>query len=1066
MHRSLAMLATGPLVALLLLWSRTGAAVERPAYDCQFTDLPVTVDGRLDEPAWREAAVIDRFSLPWLGDHATQARKGTRARLLWDREHLYLAVDMDDDLKADVKEHDGGTSTDDSIALVLKPSDTDPGSYAFQLTPANVGLDIFFPRRGQAERSAAERRFHVTAAATVRGTIDRRDDRDEGWTVEMRIPWIDLLPTGGRPEPGDEWRFTLCRSDHDASLAEPEVSTAAPLKSPPQENFDHEAEEYAVLRFGTPRPQSGGPAYGIGRYVPLTTNKVVGAPEPPPPYVVEPAFPGAVMDAPIVVAAQPGSDLLLVATEPAWGLPSKLVRTRGPPAAFEPETLIEVDDPERALGTVHYSITFHPDFATNGWVFIGANGRRRPDDADPRRGQPGVAERMTRITRYRIDPRPPYTFHADSARLIIEWDSNGHDGGDMAFGADGMLYVTSGDGTSDSDGDLAGQDLGRLRAKVLRIDVDHPEAQTRPAGQAYLIPPDNPFVGQEGVRPETWAYGLRNPWRITCDRPTGQIWVGNNGQDLWEQVYLVERGANYGWSIVEGGHPFAIERKPGPHPIAKPTLEHSHAEARSLTGGLVYRGDAFPELEGCYLYGDYLTGRIWAARHDGERVVRHDLLADTTLQITSFCVDARGEILISDHQAEEKGGIYRLARRPRATAAPHPFPTRLSESGLFAKLREHAMAPGVLPYAVNSPLWSDGTHKVRFLALPARVDDDGTASPAPIDVTDSNGWKFPDGTVLVKSFAIDEREGDPASRRWIETRFMLKEAGDWAGYSYEWNDEQTDGLLVEAAGKDRAFAIRSSAAPDGTRTLAWRYPSRAECMVCHSRAANFALGLCTVQLNRDFDYDAVLGPGHAAANQLRSWEHLGMLRSSQWGDAISQHRAAIDRDLPEELTGPDRHRAIEAALARLTAPLDPKGTGLRSRHSRLLARAPEATNRLADPHDASTDLAARARSYLQSNCSSCHQPAGGGNAMFNALYRGAFHETPLEKAGLVGATPMHHTFDIPEARLVAAGSPERSIVLSRMSRRGPGQMPQLATTIVDERALDLVRRWIESLPTE
>lgn len=1054
------------LILLVVTNSDSGSAAPSAApYDCRFTEHSITIDGRLDEPAWQDAAVINRFSLPWLAPDDPPATKATRARLLWDREHLYVAADMDDgDLYANVREHDGPTWNNDVFEVFLKPAVENPGYYEFHVTPNNTQFDLFLPRRGHVERFRRGREFHITSAVAVRGTLDRWDDRDDGWTVEMRIPWSDLMPTGGRPEPGAEWRFALCRYDFDVGSEKPELSTSAPLGSLPHPDFHH-FEDYAPIRFGGPDERVGGRPFGIPRYVPVTTGKVVGTPDQPPPYTVEGVYPNAIMDAAIVVAAQPGTDLLLVATEPSWGLPSQILRVKNGPAPFEPETLLGVDHPERHSGTVHYSITFHPEFATNGYVFIGSNGPRRPGDTDPRSGQPGVADRMTRITRYRIDPRPPHTFYPDTARVIIAWDSNGHDGGDTAFGPDGMLYVTSGDGTSDSDADLAGQDLAQLRAKVLRIDVDHPDADRKPEGQAYLVPPDNPFVGQPGVRPETWAYGLRNPWRITCDRHTGQIWVGNNGQDLWEQVYLLERGANYGWSLFEGSHPFAKDRRPGPHPITPPTFEHSHAEARSLTGGVVYHGDVFPELRGCYLYGDYLTGRIWAGRHDGQRVLRHELIADTTLQITSFCVSALGEILISDHQAEQKGGIFRLTRRPQASVGASTFPRRLSESGLFASVTEHAMAPGVIPYGVNSPFWSDGTHKVRFLALPPRRDEAGRVVPDPIDVTNENGWRFPDGTVLVKSFAIERDEGIPATRQWIETRFMLKEAGEWAGYSYEWNAEQTDAVLVDAAGKDHAFAIRTAdlaTHPDGVKTLRWRYPSRVECMVCHSRASNFVLGLCTVQLNRDFDYAAVLGTGHAPDNQLRTLEHLGMLRSNWWSDAVAAFHGQLPAG-PEDETRSDKDRRVKEATARWIAPLDGNDKTIPSRRSQLLRKAPAATNRLVDPLDSTHDLASRARSYLHSNCSSCHQPSGGGNAMFSLLYRSAFREPELSQQRLIDERPMHHTFGLPEARIIAAGDPARSVLYSRISRRGPGQMPQLATNVVDEKGLAVVREWIESL---
>jgi glucose/arabinose dehydrogenase len=149
-------------------------------------------------------------------------------------------------------------------------------------------------------------------------------------------------------------------------------------------------------------------------------------------------------------------------------------------------------------------------------------------------------------------------------------------------------------------------------AKVLRIDVDHPHD-----GRHYSVPTDNPFVGVEGARPETWAYGFRNPWRMSVDPRTGHLWVGNNGQDLWEQIYLVERGANYGWSVYEGGQIFYANRQLGPTPVSKPTFDHPHSEARSMTGGVVYYGGKHPELQGAYIYGDYSTGKIWAAKVEG-----------------------------------------------------------------------------------------------------------------------------------------------------------------------------------------------------------------------------------------------------------------------------------------------------------------------------------------------------------------------------------------------------------------------------------------------------------------
>jgi len=1029
------------------------AAPARPAarpYVCRFTEEPIVIDGNLDDAAWENAMEVGEFRLPWLGGGDRPAVRATRAKLLWDREYLYVAADMDDaDLYADLTEHDGQTWDNDVFELFLKPAADKPAYYEFQVNARNTQFDCFIPRRGHVNRFKRLHDFGIESAVALRGTLDDWTDRDEGWNVEIKIPWSSLMFTGGRPEPGDEWRFAACRYDYDIATERPELSTCAPLT---RLDF-HCHEDYRPLVFEGPQAATTKPP-GIARIVPVTTSKVAGSPDPPLPYRAERAFPKATMSGPIAVAHQPGSDRLVYVTEERPYAPSTLRRMRDEEGSFESEVLIPPDDT-----TVHYAITFHPRFAENGFVYIGSNGHQSPDGRVPEGGR-----RFTRVTRYLIDREPPYTFHPESATVIIEWDSDGHNGGDIAFGPDGMMYVGSGDGTSDSDADRMGQNLASLRSKILRIDPDHPDEDLPGDGRHYSVPPDNPIYDADSpiatvpaARPETWAYGLRQPWRLSFDRATGQLWVGNQGQDLWEQIYLIDRGANYGWSIMEGSHPFHRDQPAGPTPFSGPVVEHPHAEARAMTGGLVYTGSALPELRGAYLYGDYSTGRIWGIRHDGEKVAWHALLADTTLQITGFGTDSRGEILICDHQVGGKGGLYRLVPAPPAAEDQPPFPRSLSESGLFADVAGHRMAAGVVPYEPAAPLWSDGTHKARFFALPPARDAAGRIAPAKIGVRNARGWNFPDGTVLVKSFAIDEVEGDSSTRRWIETRFMLKEQGEWAGYSYEWNDEQTDALLVAAEGKDREFTIRTAdlaAQTDATKRQQWRYPSRSECMICHSRASNFVLGLCTVQLNHDFDYEAVLGAGHATDNQLQTLEHLGLLEVDWWGDA---HATLAARARAAGIEPED----VPAWIRRHVAAADPARRIPTT--SALLSRSPTATNRLVNPYDPSEPLEARARSYLQSNCASCHVAAGGGNALIELEFTHAFEKIRLERMNVVGVKPLHSTFDLPDARLVAPGHPDRSVLFARMSRRGPGQMPQLATTILDERALAVVREWIESL---
>lgn len=959
------------------------------AWECRRARGPITVDGRADEPAWQQAQVIGPFAQPWAGDPPPRARTTTTARLLWDDHYLYFFADMEDhDLFADILEADGRTWHNDVFELFFWPEGRGDPYYELQVNAAGTKLDLYFARPGVPfEQAKRDGTFGWETAVVRRGTLDRRDDRDEGWSVEGRIPWSDFARTGGRPLSGAVWRFALCRYDY--TLGErPELATCAPLSRP---DF-HRREDYARLQFVGAADDRARP--GLPHQAGVRTSRVAGSPDPPLPYRARPAFPRLKLDFPIAVDRVPGSDWLLVIVQDKPYGATTIYKFKDDPEVDRMEEVM----PTPAGGTA-YGIAFHPRFAENGYLYIGWNGSR---DGGPKR---------TFVTRYAFDHQK-VAIDPRTELDIISWESDGHNGGDLEFGLDGMLYITSGDGTSDSDTNLRGQDLTQLTAKVLRIDVDHPEP-----GRTYAVPPDNPFVGQEGIVPETWAYGLRNPWRIAVDPRTGHIWVGNNGQDLWEQVYFVRKGDNYGWSVYEGSHIFYANRKMGPHPLALPAAEHHHSEARSMTGGVVYYGSRLPELYGAYIYGDHSTGRIWGIRHDGQRVTWHKLLADTTFNISGFGLDSRGELLILDHRGRKEGAIYTLEPTPSQETARPPFPRRLSESGLFADVARHQMVEGVIPYAVNAPLWSDGAHKERFLAIP-----ESALAGFQINLADRNGWHFPDGTVLIKSFALEMVRGDPTSRRWIETRFLTRQEGEWAGYSYRWNAEQTDAELVPAEGMDEELTIRvPGPAQDPALEVPrrWRYPSRVECMVCHSRAANFVLGLSTAQMNRWHDY------GGIAAHQFQVLADLGLIQSR-----------------------PRRAGAAGQAASR-SAP------------GALPATAEDPWPKLADPYDERLPLEARARAYLHANCAMCHVQAGGGNAQMDLSYTAT-----LEKMNVVDVVPLHHKFDLPEARLVAPGHPERSVLLFRMQQRGTGsgQMPPLATYQVDEAAVDLIRRWIASLP--
>lgn len=1006
--------ALGKALVLVVLFALHTFAADKPPenreFVCRFADTPIKIDGVGDEEAWKAAEAVDHFFQGWTKEKPA-ARTATKARLLWDRDNLYFLAEMaDTDLYADVKEHDGRTGDNDVFELFFKPADDKPGYYEFQVSAAGTVMDMFLPRRhaGGYQRFIGDGPFHVDAKVTLKGTLNKWSDKDEGWTVEGKIPWRDFLRTGGRPNVDEKWKFTLCRYDYSVEFEGPDLTATAPLTKP---DFHH-WEDYATLKFTGPEKIGGGQTQrlrDLKAQATIVVSHVVGSPDPPLPYRAKPVLPKLRPPFPVFVITEPGTRRLLIIDQKTASGQTRICCTTDKPG--ELKTLWDLPE-----GAQAYTIAFHPKYRENGYLYLGWNSPQEDK------------KKWCRITRINFDSTKGELLQ-DTARTIIDWPSDGHNGAAVAFGHDGMLYVTTGDGTSDSDTNVVGQELHHLLAKLLRIDVDHPD-KDRP----YSIPKDNPFVGQEGIRPETYAYGFRNPWRITVDEKTGDVWVAQNGQDLWEQAYLITKGANYGWSVFEGSHPFYPERKLGPHPHMLPTVEHPHSEARSLTGGMVYYGQKLPELRGYYIYGDYSTGKIWAAKVEQGKLTFHKEIADTPFALTCFAADPDGELLISDHRGNGEGGFYTLEPNPPNEYAGK-FPRKLSETGLFTSVAGHHVHPGLIPYDVNAPLWSDGAYKERYLYLPS-TETDGVKQIVPFDLTlDDRGWNLPDGTLAVKSFALllsrdaTTASGARPARRWIETRLMAKQQGEWVGYSYQWNDEQTEATLVEAAGVDRKYG-----------DLAWHYPSRTECMVCHSRAANYALGLNTLQFNRSHDY------GGVEINQLEVLERLGALKvnyAAEWRESLRKELQRAGK--------PEAEFNQELAATETRGQREPKT-------SALLSQPGEYYPKLVDPYDAKGDLTARVKSYLHSNCAQCHVDAGGGNAQMALAW-----STPLASMKIVDAPPVHHKFGLAEPKLVAPGNPDGSILLKRIAMRGSGQMPQLATSVVDHQAVELLRMWIGGL---
>lgn len=602
-------------------------------------------------------------------------------------------------------------------------------------------------------------------------------------------------------------------------------------------------------------------------------------------------------------------------------------------------------------------MAFHPNFPATPRVYLVYTSLVRTIAGGP----------DTHLSEF-TSPDGGLTLDPASERVLITIPKSSvhHHGGNIIFGRDGYLYFVAGDGNSARRNDA--QDLKTLLGKVTRIDVDGTTGSA-----LYRIPSDNPFAASTALCnvngsstqncPEIWAWGFRNPWRWSFDRQTGEIWLGDVGESTIEEVDRVVRGGNYGWRCFEGTQDTGRGCGTPVGSLLPPIAQYTHELGQAVTGGYVYRGSAIPALVGHYLFADFVSGRIWHIPNDTAPTVTVEEGYDSGLNVSSFAEDPDGELYV----VNMRGDLHRIVGSGTVSGG---VATQLSATGCVDSTNPTVPSSGLIPYEPTAPFWSDSAAKERWIGLP---DGQNIAIGADGD------WDFPNGTVLMKNFRLDNQL--------IETRlFMRHPDGIWAGYSYEWNAQGTDATLVRG-GKQVTI---------GTHT--WIYPSEAQCMQCHTEAAGRSLGLETKQLASSITYPQT----NRAANQLVTLNAINAL-SPPLADPASE-----------------------------TAYPNPTGT--------------------------TGTLGERARSYLHTNCAQCHRPSGPTTANLDLRY-----STPLANTNACDVVPGVSDLGIANARLIAPGAADSSVIPARMNlRNDPNQMPPIGAH-VDADGVQLIREWINSL---
>ena len=668
------------------------------------------------------------------------------------------------------------------------------------------------------------------------------------------------------------------------------------------------------------------------------------------------------------------------------------------------------------------SFCFHPEFGTpgspnRGYCYVFYQYSPSPDNSSE--DNPSYM----RVSRFTVPDGADQVDSNSELVLIQQFDRNNfHASGQLAFGPDGFLYIAFGDEGNASDSFEVTQMIDdRLFSGVLRIDVDQDPARShpirrqpqpldsRPAGwpasftQGYFIPDDNPWQDPSGgTLEEFWSIGLRSPFAMHVDHGTGNIWIADVGQGAREEINILQKGSNFQWPYKEG---LVNGPKPIPSPLIGienvPIYDYPRGDGGCVIGGFVYRGTELAgQLSGKYLFGDHTSRNLWAMTYVPGQAPQVEYLTSVFRSggdkrgLGGICPNTAGEPYICElgDNGTNTGTIFRLT--VAGTPIPDP-PTLLSQTGVFSNLATLEPRSGLLPYDVNSPLWSDNAAKRRWIAIP----NDGSHNSAAeqIQFSRQGNWEFPIGTVIVKHFDMPIDENDPSALRPLETRFLVKGTDeDYYGLTYRWNAQGTDATLL-TAGETEDLTITEIGG--STRQQQWNFPSRVDCRTCHTSNAGHVLGLRTHGLNREMYFPDT----DRTDNLLRAWNHIGLFAP-----------ALTEADIPGLL-------------------------------------------KAASLQDASTSRTHRMRSWLDSNCSQCHQP-GVVLANFDARFT-----TPFGEQGLINGF-LNGSYPVTDPRVIAPGDLSRSILYQRDNSLGATAMPPLAKNVIHAEAMTIMADWINSIP--